>query len=224
MDLKQLVHDPGAFPSIPRVIALVMNELGRPDPNLRRISAHLKEDPVMTARLLAIANSSRFNLSRGVSSVGEALPLFGLSELREMVHAAAVASALRQVGGVNMTQFWRYSLNTAKLARKLALVTPYAATAFTAGLVHAAGELIMHRALPRQMAELDAVVPVFDLRRAAEEKNSSAIPTRKSGVRSRAPGNFPACWSMCWSTTSTLRSHRGALGMRRMFLPRKRLP
>lgn len=190
MDLKQLVHDPGAFPSIPRVIALVMNELGRPDPDLRRISAHLKEDPVMTARLLAIANSSRFNLSRGVSSVGEALPLLGLGELREMVHAAAVASALRQVGGVNMTQFWRYSLNTAKLARKLAMVSPYASTAFTAGLVHAAGELIMHRALPRQMAELDAVLPVFDLRRAAEEKKLLGYSYAEVG------GAFARSWKL----------------------------
>lgn len=190
MDLKQLVHDPGAFPSIPRVIALVMNELGRADPDLRRISAHLKEDPVMTARLLAIANSSRFNLSRGVSSVGEALPLLGLGELREMVHAAAVASALRQVGGVNMTQFWRYSLNTAKLARKLAMVSPYASTAFTAGLVHAAGELIMHRALPRQMAELDAMVPVFDLRRAAEEKKFLGYSYAEVG------GAFARSWKL----------------------------
>jgi HD-like signal output (HDOD) protein len=192
MDLKQLVHDPGAFPSIPRVIALVMNELGRPDPDLRRISAHLKEDPVMTARLLAIANSARFNLSRGVSSVGEALPLFGLSELREMVHAAAITSALRQVGGVNMTQFWRYSLNTAKLARKLALVSPYASTAFTAGLVHAAGELIMHRALPRQMAELDAAVPVFDLRRAAEEKRRLGYSYAEVGGAFARSWNLPA--------------------------------
>lgn len=190
MELQQLVRDPGAFPSIPRVIALVMNELGRPDPDLRKISAHLKEDPVLTARLLAITNSARFSLNRGVSSVAEALPLLGLSELREMMHAAAMVSALRQVGGVNMQQFWRYSLNTAKLSRKLAMVSPYAATAYTAGLVHAAGELILHRALPKQMAELDAVVPVFDLRRAAEEKKLLGYSYAEVG------GAFARAWKL----------------------------
>ena len=170
MELQQLIQSPGALPSIPRVVALLLSELDQPEPDLRQIGLQLKEDPVLTARLLVLANSARFGLSRGVTTVAEALPLLGLNELRTLIQAAAVASAFRQVGGVNMEQFWRYSLNTAKLARKLAMDTPYAATAFTAGLLHAAGELVLHRALPAQMAELDAAVPVYDLQRAAAER------------------------------------------------------
>ena len=85
MELLQLIQSPGALPSIPRVIALVMSELDSDEPDLRKIGMQLKEDPIMTARLLAVANSARFNLSRGVTSVAEALPLLGLDELRDMI-------------------------------------------------------------------------------------------------------------------------------------------
>ena len=190
MELLQLIQSPGALPSIPRVIALVMSELDSDEPDLRKIGMQLKEDPIMTARLLAIANSARFNLSRGVTSVAEALPLLGLNELRDMTYAAAVASAFRQVGGVNMPQFWRYSLNVAKLSRKLAMDTPHVSAAFTAGLVHAAGELVLHRALPAKMAELDEAVPVFDLQRAEAEQKLLGYSYAQVGAA------FASAWSL----------------------------
>ncbi|MFZ5565888.1 MAG: HDOD domain-containing protein [Pseudomonadota bacterium] len=190
MELLQLIQSPGALPSIPRVVALVLSELDSDEPDLRKIGMQLKEDPIMTARLLAVANSARFNLSRGVTSVAEALPLLGLDELRDMIYAAAVASAFRQVGGVNMPQFWRYSLNVAKLARRLAMDTPQVSAAYTAGLVHAAGELVLHRALPQQMAELDAAMSVFDLQRAAAEQKLLGYSYAQVGAA------FASAWSL----------------------------
>jgi len=160
-----------SLPGIPRVIALVLSELNAEEPDLRTIGRLLKEDPMITVRVLAFANSARFNLSQGISTVAEALPLLGLEELRDIVCVAAIASAFRQVGGIHMEQFWRYSLNTAKLSRALAASTPFAASAYTAGLLHATGELVLHRSMPQVMAELDTAVPVFDLQRAAAERD-----------------------------------------------------
>lgn len=160
----------GSLPSLPRHVSLVLDELNAREPELRTIAGLLQEDPVLTVRLLAIANSARFRLSRAVSTVEEALPLLGLDELRALVCAAAIAGAFRQVGGIRMEQFWRYSLNVAKLTQVLARSTPWAASASTAGLLHAVGELVLHRSLPQAMAELDAVVPVFDLQRANAQR------------------------------------------------------
>jgi HD-like signal output (HDOD) protein len=190
MNLQQLIDIPNVLPSIPRVISKVLSELNTPEPDLRKIGMQLKDDPVMTARLLAIANSVRFNLSRGVSTVAEALPLLGLDELRDMIYTAAMVSAFRQIGGVNMQQFWCYSLNTAKLTRKLAADTPYVSAAYTVGLVHAAGELVMHQAMPEEMAKLDASVPVFDPRRAEAEVQLLGYSYAQVGAV------FAQAWSM----------------------------
>ena len=116
MSLENFVKRPDRLPSLPRAVALTLRELDDPDPDLRRIGVLLQQDPMLTARLLALANSARFNLRRGVTTVAEALPLLGLHELRDLLYAAALVGVFRDVGGMPLPEFWRYSLNTARLA------------------------------------------------------------------------------------------------------------
>ena len=72
------------------------------------------------------------------------------------------------MGGVNLNQFWRYSLNTANLSRYIALpIRIDENTAFTAGLIHGIGELVMHVGMPEAMIDLDRSVPMLDLKRSA---------------------------------------------------------
>ena len=166
MSLEKFIQRPDRLPSLPRVVALALRELDDPDPDLRRIGVLLQQDLMLTARLLALANSARFNLRRGVTTVAEALPLLGLHELRDLLYAAALAGAFRDVGGMVLNDFWRYSLNSARLARRIATGTPLAVTAYSAGLMHAVGELVLHADAPQTMAELDARVPIYALDRA----------------------------------------------------------
>ena len=57
--------------------------------------------------------------------------------------AAALGDGFHMVGGVNLSQFWRYSLNTANLSRYLALpIRIDENTAFTSGLIHGIGEVV----------------------------------------------------------------------------------
>jgi HD-like signal output (HDOD) protein len=81
-----------------------------------------------------------------------------------------VAVAFKKVPGLDMHQFWGYSLDTAKLSRKLAReVRVNEATAFTAGLIHATGELVMHLGMPEQMQWLnDQALPFSAQRHRAE--------------------------------------------------------
>ncbi|MCP2938039.1 HDOD domain-containing protein, partial [Salmonella enterica subsp. enterica serovar Typhimurium] len=69
---------------------------------------------------------------------------------------AASAASLKGITGVNLPQFWAYSLNVAKLSRSLAGVTRQnQGAAFTCGLIHAIGELVMHAGMPAEMAALN---------------------------------------------------------------------
>lgn len=171
MTLEELLASNGALPSIPKIIALLLNELDRPEPDLRKISQLINTDPVLTTRLLRLANSAQFQLSSKISSVSQALALMGLDQVRSLATAAAVTGAFRIVPGVDMHQFWRYSLNVAKLSRALGgMARQSQPAAFTAGLIHATGELIMHVGLPKEMAALKRQVPMFSLKRAAAEQ------------------------------------------------------
>jgi HD-like signal output (HDOD) protein len=171
LTLDELLASNAALPSIPKVIALLLNELDQPEPDLRKISQLINTDPVLAARLLRLANSAQFQFANKISSVSEALALMGLDQVRSLAIAAAVAGAFVAIPGVDMNQFWRYSLNTAKLARALAgMVRQNQPAAFTAGLIHATGELVMHLGLPNELQVLSHKVQPLGMKRAAHER------------------------------------------------------
>lgn len=170
MDLKALLSSQFVLPSIPKVAALLLSELDRPAPDLRKITQHISTDPALTTRLLQLANSGFFKLSGKVHSVSEALALVDLSHVRTMAVAAAAGASFKAVPGIHLPQFWAYSLNVAKVARSLAgVVRQNQQAAFTAGLIHAVGELALHMGSPEAVAALDSEVPPLDLRRARAE-------------------------------------------------------
>lgn len=171
MTLEELLASNGALPSIPKIIALLLNELDQTEPDLRKITQLINTDPVLASRLLRLANSAQFQFSSKISSASEALALMGLDQVRSLITAAAVVGAFTAIPGIDMHQFWRYSLNVAKLARILGgMIRQNQSAAFTAGLIHAIGELVMHLGLSKELAKLGQQVPPLGMKRASAER------------------------------------------------------
>ena len=166
MELTALLEQPFDLPCIPRVVAILLFELERPEADLKRISQLLSGDLGLTARLLETANDTYFGLSGQIRSVPESLALLGLGHVRSMVATALPKASLKSVPGVNLQQFWNYSLNVGKVARSLAGVLHInQQAAFTSGLLHAMGELAMMQVMPEAMAKISPDVPPLSLKR-----------------------------------------------------------
>ncbi len=192
MKLEELLASSGHLPSIPKVIALLLNELGQEEPDLRKITQMINTDPVLTTRLLRLANSAQFQLANKISSVSEALALLGLRQVHSLATAAAVAGAFKGIQGMDMNAFWRYSLNVARLSRSLAgLARQNQAAAFTAGLIHATGELVMRLALPAEMTAMDATAPPLGLKRASAERKLLGYSFAQVGAGFAREWQFP---------------------------------
>ena len=171
MQLSALLAMQVNLPSIPKVVALLLSELDRPEPDLKKITQLISTDVALTTRLLQFSNSGFFKLSQQVNSVSEALAVLGLSHVRAMATAAATSRSIKALPGINLQQFWNYSLNVAKVSRSLAgVVRQNQQAAFTCGLIHAFGELVMHITMPQEVALLDAEIGALDLRRARTER------------------------------------------------------
>lgn len=193
MHLDDLLDSDTALPSVPRVVAQVMSELSKEEPDLRVISAAINTDIGLTTRLLCLANSAQFSLSHQVGSVAEALAVLGLDQVRQLTTAAAVAGAFKSVPGMDLTAFWRYSLDVAKLARKLARsVRANPSLAFTAGLLHAVGELVMHQGMPDQMRWLNERVEPLAILRDKAEIHLLGYCYREAGAGFVRLWDFPA--------------------------------
>jgi HD-like signal output (HDOD) protein len=171
MELYALLATPVALPCLPRTVALLMNELAPAQPNLRRVNQLFGTDPGLAARLLELANSEAFQSPRQIVGIPEALALLGTAQLRSLVASAPLGAVSRSVPGVNLQMFWRYSLNTAKVARSLAGFVHHNQTAaYTAGLLHGLGELVIHLADPEKAQSINTLVAPLDPRRAKIEQ------------------------------------------------------
>lgn len=173
MKLTALLEQQFELPSIPRVVALLLVELDRSETDLRRINQLIARDPALTTRLLQLANGPFFKLCGKINSVSEALALLNLAQVRTMAQDAAKHASLKAVPGINLQQFWTYSLNVARVSRALAgVVRQNQQAAFTCGLIHAVGELAMHLGSTKSIARLDEDINPLDLRRAKAERRA----------------------------------------------------
>lgn len=171
MELTELLALDLSPPGLPKAAALLLKELARPHPNMRRINQLFASDPALASRLLELANSQAYQCPRQVVGISEALALVGLAQLRTVVAASSLYTASKAVPGLHMPQFWRYSLQTAKLARSLAgIVRQNQVAAYTAGLLHCLGELPILMADPDKVRMVNDLVSPLDLRRGAMER------------------------------------------------------
>jgi HD-like signal output (HDOD) protein len=192
MNLDKLLKQPNALPSAPKVIRKLMDTFNQDDVDTMYAASLIEDDPVLTAKLLKTANSAFFGLHRSVTNAKDAIQVMGLIKVRALVIAASLGDSFHRVGGVNLNQFWRYSLNSANLSRYIALpIKIDESTAFTAGLVHGIGELMMHAGMPEAMLDLDRSIPMLDLKRARAEQGMFGYSYADVGAALAKEWRFP---------------------------------
>ncbi|MDP2020334.1 MAG: HDOD domain-containing protein, partial [Hydrogenophaga sp.] len=170
----------------------LLAEMNKEDPNPRRVGDLISSDPALTTRVLRLSNSAFFRVSRKIGSTDEAVALLGLTHVRSLVMAAALGSSFKNVPGIDLKQFWRYSLRSAEIARSLAsLLRQSEGNAFTAGLIHGIGILIMHIAMPDEMGPLDMGTPPLDLQRASAEMAAFGYSYAEVGAGMVEKWQFP---------------------------------
>ena len=173
MPVQQMLDQAHRLPSIPKLVQELLQALDDPHADAGRIAAKLQLDQALTAKVLRLGNSSFYGGTRKVSSVNDAVVLLGVDALRTMVAAGGVVAAFDAPDGFDLRAFWRRSFMVAGLCRWLVrrgrLRGLSAETAFTAGLLHDVGRLLMHTIEPERMREADAAVAAGASRGDAEQ-------------------------------------------------------
>lgn len=139
------------LPSLPKVVADLIDSLGRDNVDLERIVDDLRHDPNLGARVLRMANSPFYGASRKIGAIDDAIALIGLNTLRSLVIASGVTATFTDVPHLDLHAFWRHALVVAALARRIAVRTRgrvNAEFAYTAGLMHRIGVPLIHLAFP----------------------------------------------------------------------------
>ncbi|HYG23617.1 MAG TPA: HDOD domain-containing protein [Verrucomicrobiae bacterium] len=150
--------------------------LDQPDAGNDSVVDILRCDNVLTAKLLRACNSPYFGFSE-ISSVDQAVMLLGHQQILETVLALEF-SATMQVPlpgyAVEAKELWHHSLataNAAELIAKTGMIDAELGAAFTAGLLHDIGKLVMnHVLIPERQSEIRSRISAGSARVVAEQE------------------------------------------------------
>ena len=149
-----LVRD---LPALPAAVFELLEMLGRDDVDSSALVAKISLDQALTAKTLRLANSSFYGMPRHVASVSDATAVLGLRTVRVVLTAAALHGNFKppECAGFDFMAFWRHAVGTAVSARLIAAeLGADAETAFTAGLLHDIGKLILASSHAERYAEV----------------------------------------------------------------------
>ncbi|MBI5058320.1 HDOD domain-containing protein [candidate division KSB1 bacterium] len=158
-----ILRDIRTLPTLPHVAVELLRQSERAETSLSEIALLVEKDPSIATRLLKLVNSSYFGLRREVASVHQALMLVGLNNLRSLVLSTSVMDLFDQkgqVGQLDRGDLWKHCIATAITARAIAKDTRMMdpEVAFTAGLIHDIGKVIVDRYLHPEFVEIVALM------------------------------------------------------------------
>lgn len=137
--------------SLSIVVTDVLTLLGQDNVDLPSLELRIAKDQALTARILRIANSPFYGLSRQIASLKEATVVLGVHTIRNVVTTAGVMSLFSGEGasGFDRFAFWQHAIGTGVAAKVVGSRCGMdGETAFTAGLLHDVGKLVVDTVMP----------------------------------------------------------------------------
>lgn len=196
MTLQELFDNPTALPTAPKVVQDLIQSFDKASVSTEDVAKKVALDPVLSAKLLRLANSAYYNVSRSIGTVEDAVLMLGFVAVRTLVISSGLVNGFKAVTGLELQQFWRYSMHTAVAAKWIARKTrDNQELAFTIGMMHAIGELLIHSAIPEQAQALDRDTPPLDARRLDVEKAAFGFGYADVGAELARRWQFPAIFS-----------------------------
>lgn len=161
-NLRTLIAEMRTVPSLPSLYSELMDELNSPEPSLRKVGAIVKKDIGMTVKILQIVNSAFFGLRRHISDPAESVKYLGLETVSSLALAVGIFTQFEnKIENKQMvSQLWAHSATVASTAKSIAEIENRKTSidAFTSGLLHDIGEVILAINLPEEVAKIQELV------------------------------------------------------------------
>ena len=160
-DLLKKIEGISSLPTLPVVVMEINRVLQDYNSSVQRLVELLEKDQSLVLKILKLVNSSFFGFKSKVSSLRHAVTLLGYNTIQSAVVSIAVVDTLsmeNRLKGFEIDQFWEHSVRVAVLSKYLAGKTRLAPAedAFTAGLLHDIGKVILANFFP------EILVPIIN--------------------------------------------------------------
>jgi HD-like signal output (HDOD) protein len=161
--LKRLLPSIRKLPATPRLYLQVTEELRSANSSLEVVARLIRHDPVMSAKMLQLVNSAYFAAAGEVTDMREAAMILGTERIKSLILLAGVFFQYNEAVGVFPTidALLAHSIQVGVYARTIVLGetknAEMAEAAFTAGILHDMGKMILAGNIPESYKAVRAL-------------------------------------------------------------------
>lgn len=146
--IRSAIEEMENLPTIPKLGMKIIQLATDPDVTMEQLSDVIHQDPSLAARILKIANSPFYGVSRKVDSLQLALVLLGLNEVRNIALGITFFSVMKSLEpklSHYREMFWYHCASCGIVARILGrtLKVKSEGRDFLAGLLHDLGKIVI---------------------------------------------------------------------------------
>ena len=145
----------GDLKVLPFVARKLLETISNDKVSISDLNDMIEKDQTITARVLKISNSALYGLRHEVTSLQQAIMILGFKTIRSLVLSISTKSLYKQFG-ITEQMMWDHSIGAAIAAKVISadLGRELGDIAFTGGLMHDLGKVIMNNETPEAFAEV----------------------------------------------------------------------
>lgn len=120
--LEDFLNDKARLPSPPAIALRILEATRKDEDSFSEMGEIIKADPVLTARILKLANSSLYGLSNRIDSLDQAISLIGTQALKNIALSFVIINGFKNApqGSFDLDLFWRRAITCAVAAEIIA--------------------------------------------------------------------------------------------------------
>ena len=146
------------LPTLPQVALEINRLLENPEVTMEKVADTIEKDQAIVPKLLRLVNSSFFGLEKKVGDVARAVVILGFNMVRNAIVSVSIIDSLKgiQNARLDFSDFWRHAVSCAVTSDYLAVQCGVRAheDAFTAGLIHDIGKLVLAKYFPNEFVNI----------------------------------------------------------------------
>lgn len=192
--MDRVVEQVRQLPSLNQVVNEVLRSFDNEDVDIPSLVSKISRDQGLAAHVLRVANSAFYGMSSHVSSVGEAVVVLGFYSIRSLAVAAGIINQFPHADGkvFDRLEFWRHAIGVGVCARIIAArLGLNVETAFTAGLLHDIGMLVLDTYFHVEFEEAMAYREANDVQFIEAEKATLGLTHSMIGYEVAKRWKFP---------------------------------
>ncbi|HMB70480.1 MAG TPA: HDOD domain-containing protein, partial [bacterium] len=187
------------LPTLPHVVTQILDRTRNTDSSLDEIVSLIATDQALVSTILKLVNSAFYGFSRRITTLKQSITLLGFRSVRNIVVNAGVVGVFRKRTFNNQYRFrlWDHSIACGVAAREIARRTGYQAKeeAFTAGLLHDIGKVVIDQYAPKDSA---AIMKRVDSGTPAREAEAEVLGVDHTKIGAWIAERWHLPKTLCW--------------------------